>query len=98
MADDKPGSGLPKHLPYEEEARMLSEVVDFFIHRLPHAIEDTAEHLDEAALSSALFGRLSQMTDDDLAEMGLHRDDIPSVAANMAGLFNIAHKAHSARS
>ena len=42
---------------------------------------------------TSLVNRLSQMTDADLAECGLHRDDIPKTAAAAAHLFGVAHKA-----
>lgn len=100
MADNQTGkrpSGLPKHLPYEEEVELMSEVIDFFIHRLPHATGETIEHISQANLANDLVKRLEQMTDDDLADLGLHRDDIPEMAANLAGLFKIAHKASDKR-
>ncbi|MGE0650123.1 MAG: hypothetical protein AB7P12_00025 [Alphaproteobacteria bacterium] len=87
----------PRHIPYEEEAQLMLDVVNFFVHKLPHALEATAQHFDEAALSSTLFSRLSQMTDDELAERGLHRDDIPKAAAAAAHLFAVAHKADNAK-
>ncbi len=83
----------PRHIPYEEEAQLMLDVVNFFIKKLPHALEETAEHFDEAALSNTLFQRLSQMTDSELAERGLHRDDIPKAAAATACLLKVAHKA-----
>ena len=70
----KGNPNLPEHLPYEEEARMLSDVIEFFIHRLPHAIGATVDHIDEAALSTELMHRLEVMSDDDLKGMGLHRE------------------------
>ena len=93
----KGNPNLPKHLPYEEEARMLSDVIEFFIHRLPHAVGETVNHLDEAALSTELMHRLEVMSDEDLAGMGLHRDDIPRISASLAGLFKVAHKAANNR-
>jgi hypothetical protein len=86
----------PRHIPYEEEAQFMLDVVNFFIHKLPHALEVTAEHFDEAALANTLFGRLSQMTDDELGERGLHRNDISKAAAAAAHLFGVAHKATKA--
>ena len=83
----------PRHIPYEEEAQLMLDVVNFFIKKLPHALEETAQHFDEAAMANTLVNRLSQMTDADLAECGLHRDDIPKTAAAAAHLFGVAHKA-----
>lgn len=91
MTKDNPN--LPEHLPYEEEAKFLSDVIGFFIHRLPHAIGETMDHLDEAALSTELMHRLEVMTDDDLKEMGVHRDDLAKISSSLAGLFKVAHKA-----
>ena len=93
----KGNPNLPEHLPYEEEARMLSDVIEFFIHRLPHAIGATVDHIDEAALSTELMHRLEVMSDDDLKGMGLHRSDISKISASLAGLFKVAHKAASNR-
>ncbi|MQA66000.1 MAG: hypothetical protein GEU76_08885 [Alphaproteobacteria bacterium] len=87
----------PRHIPYEEEAQLMLDVVNFFVQKLPHAIESTAQHFDEAALASTLFGRLSQMTDDELAERGLHRDDISKAAAAAAHLFGVAKKVNEAK-
>jgi hypothetical protein len=56
-----------QHLPYEEEAQLFTDIVNFFTDRLPHAIGETAELLDEAALSKELFEVLSTETDDELA-------------------------------
>lgn len=100
MADNQTGnrpSGLPKHLPYEEEVKLMGEVIDFFIHRLPHATGETIEHISQANLANELVQRLEQMSNDDLAALGLHRDDIPEMAASLAGLFKIAHKASNNR-
>jgi hypothetical protein len=82
----------PRHIPYEEEAQLMLDVVNFFVQKLPHAIESTAQHFDEAALASTLFGRLSQMT-----ERGLHRDDISKAAAAAAHLFGVAKKVNEAK-
>lgn len=87
----------PRHIPYEEEAQLMLDVVNFFVHKLPHALEVTAQHFDEAALANTLFGRLSQMTDDELAERGLHRDDISKASAAAAHLFAVAHKANNVK-
>lgn len=87
----------PKHLPYEEEAKVLQDIIDFFIDKLPHAIEETAEQIDEAQLSHNLFEQLSQLNDEELAKRGLHREDIAKAAALAASLFRIAHKANSTK-
>ena len=79
-----------KHLPYEAEARLFTDILNFFTDKLPHAVGDTAEHLDEAAVSSELFRNLSLCSDEDLASMGIHRDDLPKVAAAATGLFVVA--------
>lgn len=80
-----------KHLPFEEEAQLFTDILAFFTHKLPHAVGDTAEHLDEAALSSELFRNLSLCTDEELSAVGIHRDDIPKVAAAASGLFAVAN-------
>ena len=88
---------IPRHFPYEEEARVLTDVLDFFIHKLPHAIEETAEHIDEAELARELFDQLSDLSDEELAKRGLHREDIAKAASAAAGLFRVAHKVNSAK-
>ncbi|MFM2129623.1 MAG: hypothetical protein RL477_1169 [Pseudomonadota bacterium] len=88
---------IPKHFPYEEEARVLTDVLDFFVHKLPHAIEETAEHIDEAELARELFDQLSDLSDEELAKRGLHREDIARAASAAAGLFRIAHKINSSK-
>lgn len=88
----------PKHIPYEEEAQLMLDVVNFFIHKLPHALEFTAQRFDEAALAHAFTDRLENLSDGQLTELGVHRDDIPDVAAAAAGLFRTAHKAQAERS
>ncbi|MDH3241817.1 MAG: hypothetical protein OEO83_14250 [Alphaproteobacteria bacterium] len=80
-----------KHIPFEEEARLFTDILAFFTDKLPHAVGDTVEHLDEAALSSELFRNLSLCSDEDLASMGIHRDDLPKVAAAASGLFVVAN-------
>lgn len=80
-----------KHYPYEEEAQLFTDILGFFTDKLPHAIDDTAEHLDEAAVSSELFRNLSLCSDEDLASMGIHRDDLAKVAAAASGIFVVAN-------
>ncbi len=77
--------------PYEAEAQLFSDIIEFFTSKLPHAIGDTAEHLDEAALSEELFESLSTKTDEELEGMGIHRDDLSKVAAAASGLFVVAN-------
>ena len=78
-------------LPYEQEARLFSDIVEFFTDRLPHAIGQTGELLDEAALSNELFVELSTRTDEDLARSGIGRDELSRVAAAASGLFLVAN-------
>ena len=80
-----------KHLPYEEEAKLFSDIIDFFTTQLPHSVGDTIEHIDEAAISTELFLNLSLCTDEELAQRGIHRDDISKVAAAASGLFVVAN-------
>lgn len=87
----------PPHYPYEEEAQLMLDVINFFIHKLPHALEETAQHLDEAELAHELVDQLEQLSDDELAKRGLHRDDIVPAASAAAGLFKIAHKAENSK-
>jgi hypothetical protein len=75
----------------------MLDVVNFFIHTLPHALEDTAKHLDEAALASTFSNRMEDLSDGQLTELGVHRDDIPVVAAAAAGLFRVANNATNAK-
>jgi hypothetical protein len=79
------------HLPFEEEARLFTDIIEFFTERLPHAVGDTAELLDEAALSMELFEVLSTQTDDELAGLGISRDELSKVAAAASGLFVVAN-------
>ncbi|MDX1483546.1 MAG: hypothetical protein R3229_03595 [Alphaproteobacteria bacterium] len=79
------------HLPYEEEARLFTDIIEFFTERLPHAIGETAEHLDEAALSMELFQTLSTKDDAELKEIGITRDELSKVAAAASGLFVVAN-------
>ena len=94
MADDK-----KRHLPYEEDAQIFTNVLMFFVEKLPHAmgvafhdLKEMAEELDEAELSSELFNRMSSMTEEQLEALGLHREDIAKVSAHSAGLLRVAHK------
>jgi hypothetical protein len=59
---------------------------------VPHAVGESIEHLDEAAISTELFLNLSLCTDEELAERGIHRDDISKVAAAASGLFAVANR------
>ena len=81
-----------KHFPYEEEAKLFADIIRFFSDRLPHAISDTADHLDEAALSTELFESLSLCSDDELAEQGINRDDLSKVAVAASGLLAVAKR------
>jgi hypothetical protein len=81
----------PSHLPYAEEAKLYTDIIQFFTEKLPHAVGDAAELLDEAALSMELFENLSTCTDEELAAMGIHRDDLSKVAAAASGLFVVAN-------
>lgn len=80
-----------KHLPLEQEAQLFTDIIQFFTSKLPHAFSETVEHLDEAAVSSELFRNLSTCTDEELAKMGIHRDDLSKVAAAATGLFVVAN-------
>lgn len=80
-----------KHLPLEQEARLFTDIIQFFTEKLPHAFGETVEHLDEAAVSSELFRNLSLCSDEELAKMGIHRDDLSKVAAAATGLFVVAN-------
>jgi hypothetical protein len=80
-----------KNLPFEEEAQLFTDIIAFFTEKLPHAVEDTVEHIDEAALSRELFENLSACTDEELASMGIHRDELSKVAAAASGLFVAAN-------
>jgi hypothetical protein len=62
-----------------------------FTDRLPHAVGETAELLDEAALSRELFEVLSTETDEELAGLGIARDELSKVAAAASGLFVVAN-------
>jgi hypothetical protein len=86
----------PSHLPYAEEAKLYTEILDFFTERLPHAFGDTAEHLDEAALAMELFEVLSAETDEELAGLGITRDELSKVAAAASGLFVVANNRKNA--
>jgi hypothetical protein len=86
----------PEHIPYQEEAQLMLDVVNFFIHKLPHGLEMTAQHFDEAALASTFSNRIEDLSDGQLAALGVHRDDIPVVAA-AAGLFRVANNAKAAK-
>lgn len=79
------------HLPYEEEAQLFTDIVNFFTDRLPRAVGETAELLDEAALSRELFEVLSTETDDELAGLGITREELSKVAAAASGLFVVAN-------
>ena len=79
------------HLPYEEEAQLFTDIIKFFTDRLPHAVGDTVEHLEEAALSMEMFNSLSILTDEELAGKGIHRDELSKVAAAASGLFVVAN-------
>ena len=79
------------HLPFEEEAQLFTDIITFFTDRLPHAVGETVEHLDEAALSTELFENLSLCSDEDLAGMGIHRDELSKVAAAASGIFAVAN-------
>jgi hypothetical protein len=81
----------PDQLPYADEAKLYTEIIEFFTERLPHAVGDTAEHLDEAALSMELFETLANETDEELAGLGITRDEISKVAAAASGLFAVAN-------
>lgn len=87
----------PKHIPYEEEAQLMLDVINFFVHKLPHALEFTAQKFDEAALASSFTRRMEDLSDGQLANLGVHRDDIPRVAAAAADLFGAARKAKAER-
>lgn len=69
------------HLPFEEEAKLLGAVVRFFTARLPHAVGETVEHFDAATLSKELFEDLSARGDEELAGLGIGRDELSKVAA-----------------
>ncbi len=73
-------------LPFEEEAKLLGAVVQFFTARLPHAVCETVEHFDAATLSKELFEDLSARGDEELAELGIGRDELSRVAAAASGL------------
>ena len=81
-----------KHLPYEEEAKLVSDIIRFFTGKLPHAVGDAIDHVDEAALSTRLFENLSLCSDDELAGRGIRRDDISKVAAAASGLLVAANR------
>ena len=77
--------------PYDKEAQLFTDIIQFFTDRLPHAIGDSVEHVDEALLSRELFEELSARTDEELAESGISRDELSKVAAAASGLFWVAN-------
>lgn len=80
-----------EHLPYEEEAHVLTDIMNFIFERLPHAIGESIEHLDEAQVASLLVEDLEAKPDEELTAMKIKRDDIPKIAGAAAGLFRIAN-------
>ena len=82
----------PKHLPYEEEAHVITDIMNFIFEKLPHSIEESIEHVDEARLASRLVEDLESKTDDELAALKIKRDDIAKIAGHAAGLFHIANQ------
>ena len=85
---------IQSHLPFDEEAQLFTDIMEFFTDRLPHAVRKTVEHLDEAALSRELFDTLSTRTDEELAGMGISRGTLSKVAAAASGLFVVANSHH----
>ena len=79
------------HFPYQEEAKLITDIIHFFTDRLPHAVGETAEHLDEAVLSTELFRELSTRTAEELAGLEISRDELPKVAAAASGLIVVAN-------
>lgn len=84
-------TNTPRHIPYEEEAQLMTDVVNFFIKKLPHALEMTAQHFGEAALSNAMVEQMEAMSDGQLSEIGVKRDGIPKLAASAAHIFKFAN-------
>lgn len=80
-----------KDIPYSEEAKLASDIVEFIFHKVPHSISEAWEHMEEGALAASFVEDLSALTDQDLSEGGLHRDDISEVSAAAAKLFKVAN-------
>jgi len=71
---------LPK-LPFEEEAHLITRVLNFFSAIGPSAINSAidAQHITE---------NLVQLSDAQLAELGIARTDIAAYAAKNSGLLD----------
>ncbi len=48
-------------------------------------------------MASTFSNRMEDLSDGQLTELGVHRDDIPVVAAAAAGLFRVANNATNAK-
>ena len=68
-----PGTG-PDHLPLENGAHLVSDILYFFGHQLPGMFSQGLE-------SRALFKQLSQLDDSALERLGIPRSEIPAYVA-----------------
>ncbi len=71
---------LPK-LPFEEEARLITRVLNFFGAIAPSA-------LNSAINAQRITENLVQLSDAQLAEFGIARTDIAAYAAKTSGLLD----------
>ena len=80
-----------KDIPYYEEAKLTSDIIAFIFQKVPHSFTESWEHLGEAALTASFVEDLLARTDEELADGGIHREDIAEVSAAAAKLFKIAN-------
>ncbi len=70
----------PDHLPLENGAHLVSDILYFFGHQLPGMFSQGLE-------SRALFEGLSRLDDASLEKLGIPRSEIPAYVARRIEIF-----------
>ena len=73
--------GLPE-LPFQEEARLISRIINFFGTKAPRA-------LGTAIATRNLYVAMSGLDNQQIAALGIDRSGIPAYAAEKTGLTNV---------
>ncbi len=97
MTEQHEPSDLPRHFPYEEEAKILTDIFGLFAEKLPHLVQHIIDDIDEGLMSRDLYEQLSALSDETLKQAGLERADIPKLVAAIVEFAHLAAKSKNNR-
>lgn len=82
----------PALLPHADQARVVSDIVDFFTDRLPTFVAREFDNYDLAWAEAELFRALAALPDRRLKKLGLDRADLPAFVLSTFHLIRVSEK------